>query len=70
MVPATYLKTMQTAQHRQWQEAVNAEIRSLMELETWKIVDRHNRFINYKPVRSSSRRSMLGRMTALSTKPV
>jgi hypothetical protein len=34
MVPATYLKAMRTAQHKEWQKAINTEIRSLIELET------------------------------------
>ncbi len=48
MVPKTYLDAMRTAERKQWQEAINAEIRSLLELETWEEVDRPSKFISYK----------------------
>jgi hypothetical protein len=48
MVPKTYLDAMRTAERKQWQDAINAEIRSLLELERWEEVDRPSKFVSYK----------------------
>jgi hypothetical protein len=47
MVPKTYDKAMQTPQAEKWQEAVNSEIRSLIRLGTWRVVDRPRRYVKY-----------------------
>jgi len=48
MVPKTYQKAMESEHAPQWQEAVTKEIKSLVRLGTWRIVDRPRKYVRYQ----------------------
>jgi hypothetical protein len=40
MVPKTYIEAMRSIHHVEWQKAIDAEIQSLLKLNTWIVVDK------------------------------